>query len=381
MVHGNMASVNLPRLIIAASDSNADMLYATGFRVPDAFLFLEKKGRTSVMLSDLEVDRGRREAMVDTVVAYSDIERRVRGKSKRTPSYAQVAAGYLRSQGVDAVKVPSDFPFGIAFELLKGGVDLRPVNGHFWPQREIKTDAELVALGRALRMTEAAMQRAFDILRASKIKKNGDLIWAGTALTSERLRTEIESVVLHEGGVAMNNSIVACGEQACDPHERGHGPLRAHALIILDIFPRDASSGFFGDLTRTVVRGQASDAQRHLWDICLRGQQRALRQLKPGADGALLQEGVRDFFTKNGYPTEQRDGRWTGFFHGLGHGLGLEIHEEPRISRAVLSPGQVFTVEPGIYVPGVGGVRHEDVAVVTDRGHRMLTSIDKPIEL
>jgi len=376
-----MASVNLPRLIIAASDSNADMLYATGFRVPDAFLFLEKNGRTSVLLSDLEVDRGRREAKVDEVVPYSEVERKVRGRSKRPPSYGRVAAGYLRSQGVDAVRVPSNFPLGTAVELSKAGVSIKPVTGHFWPQREIKTPDELVALGRSLRMTEAAMQRAFDILRASKIRKNGDLVWAGTALTSERLRTEIESVILREGGVAMNNSIVACGEQACDPHERGHGPLRAHAMIILDIFPRDATSGFFGDLTRTVVRGQASDAQRRMWDICLRAQQRALRQLKPGANGAALQDGIREFFTKSGYPTELRGGRWTGFFHGLGHGLGLEIHEEPRISRTVLSPGQVFTVEPGIYVPGVGGVRHEDVAVVTARGHRMLTSIEKPFEI
>jgi len=376
-----MASVNLPRLIVAASDSNADILYATGFRVPDPFLFLEMGGRTFAMLSDLEVDRGRRDARVDVVVAYSEIEKLVRGKSKRPPSYAAVAVGFLRSLGVRSAQVPADFPFGLAAGITKLGIPLKPVAGHFWPQREIKSRTEIAYLAAATRMTEAAMQRAFDVLRASKIKNSGELIWAGSVLTSERLRTEIESVVLQLGGIAKNDSIVACGDQACDPHERGHGPLRANELIILDIFPRDAGTGYFGDLTRTVVRGRASDAQRHLWETCLRGQKMALTGLKPGANGEVLQNRVREFFVEQGYPTEQRNGRWVGFFHGLGHGLGLEIHEEPRLGRTVLVPGQVFTVEPGIYLPGVGGVRHEDVAVVTQAGRKLLTSIEKPFEI
>lgn len=376
-----MASVKLPRLIIAASDSNADMLYATEFRVPDPFLFIEKDGHTIVLLSDLEVDRGRREAQVDAVIAYSDVEKKLRGRSRNPLAYGKVAAGFLRSLGVLSAQVPADFPLGLAKELEKSGVKVAPVTGHFWPKREIKSVEELEAMKRALEMTESAMQRAFDILHVSKIKKNGELLWGGKLLTAERLRTEIETVILQHGGVAMNNSIVACGEQACDPHERGHGPLRAHELIILDIFPRSAASGFFGDLTRTVVRGQASTAQRKLWEVCLRGQKQAIKALKPGVDGGMIQDDVRMFFTKKGYPTEMRDGRWTGFFHGLGHGLGLEIHEEPRLARTILKPGQVFTIEPGIYVPGLGGVRHEDVTVVTANGAKLLSSIEKPFEI
>jgi Xaa-Pro aminopeptidase len=179
----------------------------------------------------------------------------------------------------------------------------------------------------------------------------------------------------------MNNSIVACGAQACDPHERGHGPLKAHELIILDIFPRSANTGFVGDMTRTVVRGRASDAQRRLWETCLAGQKMALRALSPGGDGKALQDSVREFFTAAGYPTERRNGRWQGFFHGLGHGLGLEIHEEPRLGRTTFRAGQVFTIEPGIYLPGLGGVRHEDVAVITASGHRLLSRFPKPLEI
>jgi Xaa-Pro aminopeptidase len=174
---------------------------------------------------------------------------------------------------------------------------------------------------------------------------------------------------------------VAGGRQACDPHERGHGPLRARELIILDVFPRDARTGFFGDLTRTVVRGQASGAQRNLWQAVCEAQQLAVRSIKPRAKGAAVHKAVQEFFASRGYRTEKRRGRWTGFFHGTGHGLGLDLHEEPRISATVFRPGQVFTVEPGLYYPGIGGARHEDVVTVTRSGCRLLSRLVVPLEI
>jgi len=213
------------------------------------------------------------------------------------------------------------------------------------------------------------------------------LRWGGGMLTSERLRTEIESAILRAGGIPAGNSIIACGEQACDPHERGHGPLKAHQLIILDLFPR-ARSGYYGDLTRTVVRGTATEAQARLWEVCLLGQKLALGLLRQGANGGVIHREVTEFFTQNGYPTQRvgvgkdgSGGRWSGFFHGTGHGLGLDLHEEPRFGAATLRAGQVFTIEPGLYIPGVGGVRHEDVALITARGHKLLSRIKKPFEL
>jgi len=258
---------------------------------------------------------------------------------------------------------------------------VKPVESHFWPRREFKTEAEIRALSAASRVTETGLARATEILKAGRIRRDRKLEWGGAVLTAERLRAEIESAMLFAGGFASNNSIVACGEQACDPHERGRGPLRANELIILDIFPRAAKSGFYGDLTRTVVRGRASEAQHRIWEICLEGQKRALKALKPGADGKTIQDDVRAFFTESGYPTGQKNGRWQGFFHGLGHGLGLELHEEPRIAKTKLRAGQVFTVEPGIYIPGIGGVRHEDVVAITERGHRVLSRFPKPLEI
>ncbi len=370
------------KLIVASSEVSADMLYATGFRVPDPFVFVESAGRSAVLLSDLEVDRGRREARVDDVVGYSDVAERVRGRGRKEPSFAAVIAGFLRERGVRRAEVPGDFPLGMAVALEKLGVDLKPVVGHFWPARETKSTAEVKLISEALRVTEIGLQVGVDALKSAKIrKKDGVLVRGKSVLTAEGLRAEIESAMLRVGGLGGGQTIVAGGEQACDPHERGRGPLRGNELIILDIFPRVTASGFFGDMTRTVVRGRASDAQREMWEVCLAGQKWALKEIAPGVEGGELQDAVRHFFEEEGFPTEQVEGRWTGFFHGLGHGLGLEIHEDPRISKTTFRAGQVLTVEPGIYVPGIGGVRHEDVVVVTERGNRVLSRFPKALEI
>jgi Xaa-Pro aminopeptidase len=152
-------------------------------------------------------------------------------------------------------------------------------------------------------------------------------------------------------------------------------------LIILDIFPRHSATGYFGDMTRTVIRGRARDAQRHLWETVRTGQQMAIRGMKPGFEGKKVHEEVKEFFKNEGYPTEQADGRWRGFFHGTGHGLGLELHEAPRFGATPFHPGQVLTIEPGIYWPGIGGARLEDVATVTTTGNRVLSRFPKELEL
>ncbi len=369
------------KLAVAASDHNADMLYATGFRAPDPFVLIEKQGRRILLMSDLEVDRARETAKVDEVLAYSDVEKKVQGKRKRKPPYARVLAEFLRDQKSKKTVVSSDFPLGLARALKKEGIRLRPVKGPFYPDREIKSPKEIQALTQATKIAESGMARAFEVLAAASIRKDRKLIWAKKVLTSEILRVEIESAILRAGGEARMDSIVAGGEQACDPHARGTGPLLANELIILDIFPRDAKTGYYGDITRTVIRGTASDAQRQIWGLCLQGQKLALQSLKPGIDGLKLQNEIRELFAKAGYPTEVYEGRWRGFFHGLGHGLGLEIHENPRVSTPNLQQGIVITVEPGIYWPGLGGVRHEDVIVLTAKGNRLLTKHPKPLEI
>jgi Xaa-Pro aminopeptidase len=276
--------------------------------------------------------------------------------------------------------VPANFPLGYAEELAANKIRLRATNGLFWPEREAKSDEELKLMRAALAITEKGLARAMEVLAASKPAAGKKLEWSGRTLTSEILRAEIDSAVLRAGGLPAN-TIVAGGDQACDPHERGFGPLKANSLIILDIFPRDAKSGYFGDLTRTVVRGRASEEQRRLWETVREGQTLALKKMKPGVDGLKLHNEVKQLFTDRGFPTEVRDGRQVGFFHGTGHGLGLEIHEFPRFQKTAFKPGQVLTVEPGLYYPGIGGARLEDVVVVTKNGIRMLSRFEKRLEI
>ena len=368
------------RLIVAASEFDADMLYATRFFAPDPFIFLQQNGRRTLVLSEMEMGRGRKQAEADEFVSFNELEREVQGKSKKAPPYEKVLAHFLRKRRVRSTIVPSSFPFGYAEELAANKIRVRATNGLFWPEREAKTDEELKLIGRALRITEAGMQRAMDVLRRSTIARDKKLKWSGKTLTSEILRAEIDTVLLHAGGMPTN-TIVAGGDQACDPHERGYGPLFAHSLIILDIFPREAKTGYWGDMTRTVVRGRASDGQRKLWDTVNDGQQLALKRIKAGVDGMSIHKAIQKLFDQRGFPTEVRNGKNVGFFHGTGHGLGLEIHEYPRLQKVTLKDRQVLTVEPGLYYPGLGGVRHEDVVVVTKSGCRILSRFPKQLEI
>ena len=371
---------NETRLIIAASDHDPDMLYATKFFVPDPFIFLEQNGKRTIVLSDLEIDRARKQAEVDEIVSFSRIEREVQGIQKKTPPFEEVMSHFLRTRGVRFAMVPANFPLGYAEELATRKIRVRATNGLFWPEREAKSEEELQLMRRALAITEKGLARAMEVLNASKPGRGKKLSWSGRTLTSEILRAEIDSAILRAGGLPAN-TIVAGGDQACDPHERGFGPLKADSLIILDVFPRDAASGYFGDMTRTVVRGRASEAQRRLWETVREGQALALKKMKPGVDGLKLHIAVKQLFTDRGYPTEVRDGRQVGFFHGTGHGLGLEIHEFPRFQKTVFKPGQVLTVEPGLYYPGIGGARLEDVVVLTKSGTRMLSRFEKRLEI
>jgi Xaa-Pro aminopeptidase len=368
------------RLIVAPSDTDADMLYATRIFIGDPFIFLQQNGKRTLVLTDLEIDRAKKNAKADEFVMFSQLEREVQGKAKKAPPYEKVLAHFLRKRGVKRAKVPANFPLGFANEIKRKGIALETSNRLFWPAREKKTAEEIRLLECALRITETGMKRGMEILKASKPGAGKKLKWSGKTLTSEILRAEIDSAILRAGGVPTN-TIVAGGDQACDPHERGFGPLRANSLIILDIFPRDAKTGYWGDMTRTVVRGRASEQQRKLWEAVKAGQALALKRIKAGVDGMSIHKAITELFDRWGFPTEVRNGRRVGFFHGTGHGLGLEIHEYPRLQKVTLKAGQCLTVEPGLYYPGIGGARIEDVVIVEKDGCRILSKFPKQLEI
>ena len=368
------------RLMVAASEHDADMLYATKFWAPDPFIFLQRNGKRTLVLSDLEIDRARKQADADEFVSFNKLEREVQGESEKAPPYEKVLSYFLQKRGVRSTIVPASFPLGYAREIAAHKIRLTATNGLFWPERETKSDKEIQMMSRALRITETGLARGVEVLKASKFGPGRKLRWAGKTLTSEILRAEIDSAILRAGGTP-NGTIVAGGDQACDPHERGFGPLYANSLIILDVFPRDAKTGYFGDLTRTVLRGRAREPQRQLWEAVKAGQALALKRIKAGVDGAEIHKAIQDFFAKRGYRTEVRKGRQVGFFHGTGHGLGLEIHEYPRLQKVTLKDRQVLTVEPGLYYPGIGGARQEDVVVVTKNRGWKLSRFPKQLEI
>jgi Xaa-Pro aminopeptidase len=232
-------------------------------------------------------------------------------------------------------------------------------------------------------MAEVGLAEGIQALKSSKIGRGGKLVYHGAPLTSEKLRGVIDTAILQYGG-RTGHTIVAGGRQACDPHEQGHGPLRANEPIILDVFPRSQKTGYFGDITRTVVRGNASEAVRKLYDTVVRGQEIAFTRLHPETKATEVHAAVQTFFDREGYKTIRKRGRMQGFFHGTGHGVGMELHEAPRLalaSRDVLAAGQVLTVEPGLYYPGLGGVRLEDVVAVSAQGARNLTKFEKVLEV
>jgi Xaa-Pro aminopeptidase len=369
------------RLLYAASETDPDILYATGFSAPDPFLFVEARGRRVMVMSDLEVDRARRQARVDEVKSWSALVRALQARG-RPAAAADVIAAALAGLSVRTARVPGGFPLGLAMELDARGVRLEVEPDPFWPGRERKTPAEVRAIEAALRAAEAGLEAGLAALRACRIGRDGWLKVNGRRFTAEDLRAAVNTRILAEG-CNPSHTICAPGDQAVDPHEGGHGPIRAHEPVVMDIFPRSERTGYYGDLTRTVVRGRASDRLREVYALVNEGVALGHRRVRDGAEGVAIHREIQSLFDARGYTTGVKDGRMQGFFHGTGHGLGLQIHEPPSISvrPSVLRAGHVVTVEPGLYYLGLGGVRIEDVALVTARGSRNLTRVTKVLEV
>jgi Xaa-Pro aminopeptidase len=369
-------------LIVADSEHDANMLYAVGMFVPDPFIYLRLKGKCHVVMNDLEIDRARKEARHCKILSLSQYQQKLGRKGGESPGFAQVIRQILRESKAKKIVVPASFPHGLARDLRRLKVKIKVADGPLFPEREEKTTDEIKKISAALMMAEVGLAEGIQVLKSAKIDKRQRLVYRNAPLTAEKLRAVIDIAVIQAGGVA-NHTIVACGTQGCDPHERGYGPLKANVPIILDVFPRSQKTGYFGDITRTVVRGRASERVRKMYATVAAGQDLAFSKLSIGAKAAEAHTAVQEFFKKEGFRTGKSNGRMQGFFHGTGHGLGLEIHESPRVSAAskdALRSGHVVTVEPGLYYADEGGVRLEDVAVISSPV-RNLTKFEKVLEI
>jgi len=365
----------LPPLLYADTGTSADQLYFSRVGVHDPFIAFGVGRKRFTVQSALELGRVKKARTFDAVLPLEAWRARA---EKRHPGRkvgpAEIIVELARAHRVKGFRVPDDFPAALFLKLRDLGLRLETANGPMFPEREIKTAAEAAAIREGNRLSALGYSITEKILRAARIKGR-QLIYEGRPLTSERLRFAIESAILAEGG-RSDDTIVAGGDQACDPHERGHGPLRPNELIIVDIFPRVVATGYFGDMTRTFLKGRASDAQRKLCTAVRTAQQAALHAIHAGVDGRAVHQKVVDTFDAAGFKTKHGKNGSVGFFHGTGHGLGLAVHETPNLSgrmSMLLKAGAVVTVEPGLYYPGLGGCRFEDVVQVTTAGSKLLS--------
>ncbi|NJL16364.1 MAG: aminopeptidase P family protein, partial [Nitrospira sp.] len=352
-------------LFIAASEYDSNLYYATRFIAPDSFIYLEVKGERLMVMSDLEMDRAKTQASVDHVLSYSEIERKAKKQGIKAPTTIDIVHIVLKEFKARRLLVPANFPFIYATRLQELGYSLKPKRDPFYEQRVIKSAEEVRHIELSQRATEEAVTSAHDLLRRATIR-DGELWCDGSVLTAERVK-QVINVELMKRNCVGQHTIVAGGEQACDPHNEGSGPLPAHRSIIFDVFPRSATSRYFADMSRTVIRGTVSPELKRLYGAVKDAQEEAITKIKDGADGMKIHQGICSRFEKAGYKTGLVNGRMQGYFHGTGHGVGLDIHEAPRISRtgSLLQEGHVVTVEPGLYYPGLGAVRIEDMVLVT----------------
>ncbi|MFZ3014956.1 MAG: Xaa-Pro peptidase family protein [Nitrospira sp.] len=381
MKRATVSQPELATLFIAASEQDSNLYYATRFMAPDPFIYLEIKGERLMVMSDLEMDRARTQASVDRVLSYSEIEQKAKKQGIKDPTAVDIVHVVLKESKIRRLSVPANFPVIHAARLQERGYSLKPKRDPFYEQRVLKTAEEVRHIEDAQRATEEAVAAAHMLLRRAEIKD--EQLWLdGEVVTSERIKKFV-NVKLMERDCIAQHTIVAGGEQACDPHNEGSGPLPAHRSIIFDVFPRSAMSRYFADMSRTVIRGKVSAELKRLYSAVKDAQEDAIDKIKDGVDGMKIHQGICARFEKAGYKTGLVNGRMQGYFHGTGHGVGLDIHEAPRISRtgSLLQEGHVVTVEPGLYYPGLGAVRIEDMVLVTKDGCRNLTNFPKIFEI
>ena len=378
-------------LIIGAPQHDATAYHLSGFLAPDPVIFLRAAGKRYLAVSALEYGRAEKEAPVDELVSFDELEltRLAKELKSGARAFAAATAKLLQKLGADGspVTVPPHFGVAYADELRARGFKVEADGRLFADLRRVKTQAEISHIEEAQRATEEACAHAAQILREAEVAEDGTLRWRGETLTSELLRAEME-VELLKRGCAAEGTIAAGGPQAADPHQRGSGPLRAGEAIILDIFPRGQEGRYHADMTRTFVKGDPGDGLEKMYDAVLEAQEAALSMIRAGVNGRDVHDKVSDILHEKGYKTGKHDQKpgeplTEGFFHGTGHGVGLEVHEAPRVSTVdeELRAGDVVTVEPGLYEPGVGGVRIEDLVVVTEDGCRNLTRFPKELRL
>jgi Xaa-Pro aminopeptidase len=364
-------------LLYGDTASTPNIYYASRFVAPDPFIYGRADGKEIAVVPDLEKGRAAKESRVTDVRAFDDMgyQGELDATGNRTAATLGVMERLIRELGGTEVIVEATFPVIFADGLRERGITVVPDQDLFVGDRRRKSPEEVEAIARAQRRAELAIASARDILAESEVLRD-TVVYRGVPLTAERLRADLEAAFVRDN-FGNDSMIVAPGPGSADPHWLGTGPIRPVEPLILDIFPQDRQSRYYGDVTRTFVKGQPNDALARMFEAVRKAQAVALDMIAPGVNGRDVHAAVVASFAEDGY-NEQSSAKYT---HGTGHGLGLEVHELPSMGRIdfELQEGDVVTVEPGLYDPNLGGVRLEDVVVVEAAGTRNLNSLPKEL--
>lgn len=367
-------------LLVGDSESNQTLYYKTHFLAGDPFIYLQTGGKSMVVVSGMESGRAHKESCVDETRTFDDFGYRelIRELQNRTKAFSTLLQRVVEEAGARTITVEPTFPVAYADALRSAGTALVIEPDLYVLERRQKTAEEVAAIEASQRATERAVWGAVDIINRCE-NHHGVLHYDGIPLTSERLRGEIEIALTREG-MDPGSPIVASGPGAADPHWLGTGPLRWGEAIILDVFPRSKSSRYFADMTRTVVKGKPGDPLQRMYRATEKALDAALAEIRPGASGREVHATAQAVFSEEGFSGEDSGPR---FVHGTGHGVGLDIHEQPSLGvlDVELLEGDILTVEPGLYDAQTGGVRVEDMVVVTADGYRNLTQFPRQFEV
>jgi Xaa-Pro aminopeptidase len=357
--------------VVYANSRDADMRYLTHFTTSDPFVYFRRPGeKGTIIISQMEVGRASREG---TTAVMTRAEAGLPEIMKKEKDLYRATAQMIAGQAGEKILVPQNFPVALA-NALGEFCSVTVDKGTVLSMRAKKTRTEIQYMKSVQNVTQTAMGQAVSLIRRSRVKK-GVLHHDGKPLTSELIKYAMHCVLL-EHGCCAEDTIVSCGEDTAIPHMTGTGPLRADEPIIIDLFPVHEKSGYYADMTRTVVKGEPSPEILEMYTALCEAKLLAISQVKGGVSGADLYQIVVDFFKDRGYESDTR-----GFVHNLGHGVGLQVHELPTVgpSGKPLETGNVITIEPGLYYPGIGGVRLEDIGAVTKTGFDNFTSFPEDL--
>jgi len=383
-------------LLYSESFKDVNMYYLTGFLAPDPFVFLKQIDQEPlIVVSQLELARAKKEPYVKDVRSFFDYDyiRIVKSASDPKIGVMKFVASLAKKElGTDKpIYVPSNLPVILANVLRHGGLKIKPMFDVVEKARETKEREEIEAIKSVQRTVEEAASKAIELIANAEVNSKGALYYKEDGkkkpLKVGKVRSIFDHIFADGGCVAEEETIVACGPKSADPHYSGDASniLKANQPIVLDVFPRSVKKRYVSDMTRTVVKGRASKAVKKMFETVLQTKDAAIDAIKAGVLGSDMQNLCYNMLEKAGYQT-MRGGKQIskGYFHGLGHGIGLEIHEGPRMNefyKYPLEEHNVVTVEPGLYDPKIGGVRIEDTVEVTKKGCINLTKMDIFLEV